>query len=117
MFVPSVLELKSSPIHGLGLFAKEDIPKGTLLGLFEGEEMHISDFKQQYGKDYRYCYKLLRQQKIIVAKENRNWITFLNEYRTNPNVYLKRGQCWTHYDIKKGEELFLNYGSLYPRDW
>lgn len=115
MEIPIGLILQPSPIDGLGIFAIKDIPKNTFLGSFEGVTYHISDFKRKYGKNYRYCYKMLRQQKIIVAKEKRNWITFINERRGNPNVILKRKGCLTITDIKKGDELLLDYGNLYPR--
>ena len=41
--LPDILTIKDSGIHGLGLFAKENIPSGTVLGMihfqFNGELM------------------------------------------------------------------------------
>ena len=118
MIIPEGLTLKESPIHGLGIFAERDFPKDYCLGPFIGTEMTIQAFKEKYGKDVRYCYQLGRLNKIIVAKEERNWITYLNE-RNPPNVYLKRRSCYTACEIKQSEELFLIYKGpvKYPKDY
>jgi len=117
---PLSLEIRQSSIHGLGIFALQDIPAKTSLGLFEGIEYTLKDFKERYGKDTRYCYQLGRQNKIICAKEKRNWITYLNE-REPPNCCLQKRGCWTLTDIKQGEELFLWYDKpgviKYMRDY
>lgn len=119
MLVPDSLILQPSSVHGLGIFATKDISANVCLGLYEGIEYTLKDFKEKYGKDVRYCYQLGRVNKIICAKENRNWITYINESQT-PNVCLKKRGCWTVTNIQAGQELFLSYekGTIkYPRDY
>lgn len=117
---PPTVILAPSPVHGLGVFAVQDIPANTCLGQFIGEEYSLKDFKQKYNKDTSFCYHLGRQNKILVAKENRNWITYINESKT-PNVCLKQRGCWTLCPILAGQELFLQYDKKgiikYPRDY
>ena len=120
MDLPDSVEIKPSPLHEKGVFATQDIPAHSCLGSFTGMEYSLKDFKEKYGKDIRYCYQLGRLNKIICAKEQRNFITYINESE-KPNCYLKRRSCWTARDIKKGEELFLSYNKKgmikYPRDY
>jgi SET domain-containing protein len=116
MYVPDSLILKPSPVHGLGIFAAKDISANVCLGLYQGIEYTLKDFKEKYGNDTRYTYSLGRMNKIISAKEERNWITFINESKT-PNVFYAKRGCWTNRLIKKDEELFLTYPKKYPRDY
>jgi SET domain-containing protein len=110
------LEIKESPIHGLGVFAKEDIPINTRLAIFTGDRYSYKDFYAKYGNDRSYCYIARRGNYILCAKEKRNVITYINEAK-EPNVFLYRFKLRTIRDIKKGEELFLRYFEKYPRDY
>ena len=112
MEIPDGLELRESSIHGLGIFTTREFSAGYNFGEFVGEEMAWGEFKLRYGKDYRYCYKMMRAHKIIVAKEKRNWITFINS--GTPNVILKKKCCFALRSLKAGDELLLDYGRLYP---
>jgi hypothetical protein len=118
--IPVGLEIRESPIHGLGIFATQDFPANHFFGLFEGIEYTLREFKEKYGKDTRYCYQLGRQNKILCAKETRNWITYLNESKT-PNCCLKKRGCMSILPILTGHELFLHYDKKgvikYPRDY
>lgn len=112
----SYLVVKDSPVHGLGVFAKQFIPKGTKLGSYTGDTYSLKDFKAKYGKDISYCYVSRRTHIIICAKEKRNIMTYINE-RLEPNVILKRFILISNKDIQQGEELFLNYAKDYPRNY
>lgn len=116
MEIPVGLEMRESSVAGMGIFATRDFPSGHFFGLFEGVEYTLRDFKEKYGKDVRYCYQLGRVNKILCAKEKRNWITYLNESE-QPNVVLKKRGAWACRDIRGGEELFLKYPNKYPRDY
>lgn len=117
---PSTIDIRPSPVHGVGLFARTNIPKNTRLYNYTGEELKWSDFRSRYGRDYRYSYCMPRVQKIITAKETPyreyNFTNFVNE-SLNPNVCLRRRGLYTLRDIEEGEELFLRYGKNYPRDY
>lgn len=117
MNIPIGLELKESPVHGLGIFATVNIKKGSYLGEFIGEFMKHPEFKMKYGNDIRYCYLKRRTWEYRVAKEERNFITYMNCNRKNPNVILKNWCAYALQDIAIGDELFLNYGKDYPYDF
>ncbi len=96
--IPESLELKKSPIHGLGVFATEFIPKGTNLGI-----CHYYDFREKPTKYLR-----------------NSLVPFFN-YSKSKNAYLpivkkefKMGEGYvteliTTKDIQKGEEILLKY--------
>jgi SET domain-containing protein len=116
--IPEGLILKTSPIDGLGIFSIRDFPAKHCFGEFTGVEMSLKDFRLKYGKDNRYCYRMRRQNKIIVAKEERNFITYINDGKHNQtvqnvNVILAKRHLYAIRDIKEGEELLLDYGFYY----
>jgi SET domain-containing protein len=117
MYLPDNLELKESPIHGLGIFATKNIKKEQFLGDYIGILMDYKSFTEKYGKDTQYTYRLGRLNKFIVSKENRNWINYINENMAEPNVYLKKKGCFALKDINANTELTLNYGKNYIRDY
>ena len=88
--LPKSLHIKDSPIAGQGLFAKEDIPAGTYLGM---SHLIVNDiiYRTPLGG-------------------------FINHDEKNPNCVAyecgKFLKIKTIKDIRLGEELTLNY-SLY----
>lgn len=116
MELPSQLEIKESPIHGLGVFAKVPIKARKGLGVFTGDKYTLADFKAKYGNNIFYCFVARRANYIICAKETRNFITYINESKT-PNVYFDKRVLRTLRPIDQGEELFLQYAENYPRDY
>ena len=113
------LELRDSPIHGQGIFAREKISTERILGEFTGTKILKSEFKKIYGSDIRYTYYTRQNfpnSTVIVAKDPRNFITYINE-RSVPNVVLVKKKLIAVADIPEGSELFLHYGKSYPRDY
>jgi len=112
--------LAPSTIHGVGVFAIQDIPKGT--NVFQGDigEMrwinksqlkNLDDAHQKLYDDF--C--VSKGQKLG-CPQNFNSLTigwYLNESKNDPNV-----QCNNNYDfitirnIKRGEELFTDYSEF-----
>jgi len=106
--IPNCLELKKSPLHGLGVFATEFIPEGTELGIG-----HYFDYHD------RNSFKIINLRTPIVA--------FFN-YNTDPNIILKQespipkwkcgysmhNRIYAKRDIQKGEELLLKYSWYDP---
>jgi hypothetical protein len=116
--LPKGLELKKSPVEGWGIFATQDFPKNFPIGEFIGNYMKHADFKKQYGNNIQYCYFKRRTWEYRVAKEQRNFITYINDGKhgfSEPkvNCYLKKWYAYTSRPIKAGEELFLDYGRYY----
>ena len=119
MEVPPNLELKPSAVHGLGIFALQDLSANIFLGDYIGEPMTKAAFKERYGNDITHTYWLNQNfpnNLIYCAKEKRNFITYINE-SNEPNVFLKQRKLYTKCDIVKGNELFLRYTSKYNRDY
>jgi hypothetical protein len=119
MEIPHNLELRDSPIHGKGIFTREKISTGTVLGEFTGTKMLKKDFVAIYGKDIRYTYYTRQNfpnSTVIVAKDPRNFITYINE-RSVPNVALVKKKLIALSDIVEDGELFLLYDKSYPREY
>ena len=116
--------IKKSNIDGLGVFAKEDIPKGTKIADYYGKEMKWKTFKNKYG-EYKnnslHTYPMRRIWKILVAKEepykSKNLTNYINEIRGKSNCELKLRALYAKKDIKKGKELLLDYPKDYNRFW
>lgn len=119
-----LVTIKKSQIEGLGVFAKEDIPKGTKIADYYGKEMKWKTFKKKYG-EYKtnslHTYPMRRIWKILVAKEepykSRNLTNYINEVRGKSNCELKLRALYAKKDIKKGQELLLDYPKDYNRFW
>jgi SET domain-containing protein len=116
--------IKKSKVEGLGVFAKKDILKGTKISDYYGKEMKWKTFKNRYG-DYKsnsiYTYPMRRVWKILVAKEepykSKNLTNYINEVKGKSNCELRLRALYSKKDIKKGEELFLDYPKDYNRFW
>lgn len=116
--------IKKSDIEGLGVFAKEDIKKGTKIADYYGKEMKWKTFKNKYG-EYKsnslHTYPMRRIWKIIVAKEepykSENLTNYINEIKGKSNCELKLRALYTTKNIKKGTELLLDYPKGYNRFW
>ena len=116
--------IKKSDIDGLGVFAKEDIQKGTKIADYYGKEMNWKTFKNKYG-DYKlnslHTYPMRRIWKIIVAKEepykSKNLTNYINEITEKSNCELKLRALYAKKDIKKDDELLIEYPEDYNRFW
>jgi SET domain-containing protein len=119
-----LIYIKKSDIDGLGVFAKEDIKKGTKIADYYGKEMKWKTFKNKYG-DYKlnslHTYPMRRIWKIIVAKEepykSKNLTNYINEIKGKSNCELKLRALYAKKDIKKDSELLLDYPLGYNRFW
>jgi hypothetical protein len=118
--VPEGVELKPSPVHGIGAFATKDWNEGDQIGVYTGICMLKKEFLEQYGTDIQHVYWTRQNfpwSVVWVAKgANRNFITYINE-SADPNVMLIRRKLYALKNISIGEELFLKYDSKYPRDY
>jgi len=96
--LPSSLTIKTSKVSGLGLFAEEDIARGTNLGM-----THL-----QFGKT------LVRTPLggFLNHSDNPNCekvkLKFTNEDK-GPSYIFNKWNLLTLKDIKEGEELTLTY--------
>ena len=111
-----------SPIHGVGVFANQNIVKGSKICEYIGVEMSWKDFKEKYGsykQNSLNTYPMRRIWRIIVAKEepfkSENIVNFINE--GPPNCILKNRCLYALKDILIDEELLLKYPEDYHRNW
>jgi SET domain-containing protein len=114
--------IKKSKIDGLGVFAKLDIPKGTKIVDYYGKEMKWKSFTKKYGHyktNSLHTYPMRRIWKILVAKEepyrSKNLVNYINELRGKENCELKKRALYAKKNIKKGEEILLEYPKDYDR--
>ncbi len=101
--IPECIELKTSPLHGLGWFATEFIPKESNLGV-----CHYYDYSEK------------------PVKHLRNPLVGFFNYSVDKNAWLPivkkefiNGKGWvteliTTKDIQKGEEILLRYSWYDP---
>lgn len=104
---------------GWGVVTTREWKAGECIGDFEGERMSKPEFIRRYKKDTRYTY-YTRQNfpttVVVVAKDPRNFITYINEDKHQPNVELKKYKLWCKKDLAIGEELLLKYDTRqYPK--
>lgn len=114
---PIVFILRPSTIHGVGVFTVRDIPSGTVLDLFDDEEalfVKINDVTDEEEKIAVEKYGVEENGGYFVAK---NWhkmcIGWYLNHSDTPNVYRDdRDNFFAIRDIKKGEELTIDYNTL-----
>ena len=116
-----------SKIHGIGIFAAQDIPAETVLFYYNNDsaipinikelkELEIPDsvidiLKRMYGSYSYYDNKNPNKTgDYIFLKENQDltWVNFMN-HKTNDNLKYENGFYIAKKDIKTHEELTINY--------
>jgi len=85
-----MLEIKSSPIHGLGVFATQKLLPTMKLAEYTGDKYTLKEFKEKYGKDITYCYVARRANYILCAKEKRNIIIICKRKQKSKLLYCKK---------------------------
>lgn len=102
---------------GWGVITTREWKAGECIGEYEGERMLKTEFYKRYGKDRRYVYFCghnFPTSVVVVAKDPRNFIGYINEDKGQPNVELKKYKLWCKRDMAVGQELLLKYGRGYP---
>jgi SET domain-containing protein len=110
-------KLDVSPIHGIGLFADQFIPKGTVIWEFNEliDLVLMKDQIEQLAENARqqiekYSYRDIRSRQYILCGDDAR---FFN-HSDNPNCYddyrdETESITFTRRDIAPGEELTCNY--------
>jgi len=113
-YINPLVEIRNSPISGKGMFAKEKIPKGTIIIRWGGTFVH----GDKLPKD--------RTKYIIIQVDEDLWSiepkakpedeSYFINHSCNPNVWMVDGITFVAArDIKKGEELTTDY-SLFEKE-
>jgi len=110
--------IKGNAIAGYGIYAKFDLPKGTLL--FKGEEKAQRIVTKKYVDDNwneneklnfrRYAYPISKDVYILWASEPEEWSP--QNHSCDANCEYIGLNVFTNRAIKKGEELTLDYASF-----
>ncbi len=119
---PSVLIKYSGPNIGMGLFANEDLSKGSILGEYTGAITKWKFWNIESG-DYRFQYPTrgtIKPKYIIDAELGGNWTRLVN-HSFDPNIEavaifsggILRMLYVLFKSVKKGEELTIDYGLDY----
>ena len=93
-------EVRTSPIHGRGLFATCDIPKETLIGTIEGKPTK---------RDGSYTIWMDDDEGNSVGLRIMNDLRFVNHARP-PNAGFYEDELWSVRRIRAGEEITHDYG-------
>jgi uncharacterized protein len=111
------LVARKSSIHGIGLFADEDIPWGKKIIEYRGAIIGDDEAAKRDAKGATAIMEL-GEGLNIDGFENGNGAALVNHSRRRPNCFLLRenGKVWLVAGIegiKAGEELTYDYGSDY----
>jgi len=110
------LELRHSSIHGLGGFARRDIPKGTRIIEYTGEKISNAEADRRYDDDHMRRHHtflfILNSRTCVDAAFEGNASRFLN-HSCDPNceAVIERGHIWIEAvrQIPAGTELLYDY--------
>jgi len=97
------IEVRASPIHGRGVFARRRFRKGAWIATFEGRRtdrdgMHVLWLVDEHGRE--------------VGIEGRNALRFLN-HSSHPNAEFLGPDLHAVRNIQPGQEITFHYGP----DW
>lgn len=90
----------ASPIHGNGLFAKVDIPKGEYIGTYEGPTAK---------RDGTYVLWVFEEGQSPVGRSGRNLLRYLN-HQDEGNAEFDGFDLYALQDIEAHEEVTFDYG-------
>lgn len=115
--ISNKVEVRDSPIHGKGMFAKTDIKKGEVVFIKGG---YILSKDEIYSNGIINSYLPLDDNYFLAAKskEDELQIKLYNNHSCDPNCGL-RGEITfiAIKDIKQGEELTCDYAFIDNEDY
>lgn len=117
---PLAYEVKQSPIHGNGVFARRHIPAGERIIEYKGERITWDEATERAhrrgGPVNHTFYFSLHDGRVIDGGSRGNEARFIN-HSCEPNceAYEEDGRIFIHAlrDIERGEELNYNYALIY----
>lgn len=111
------VEVRSSKVHGMGMFAKEDIYKGEVVFIKGG---HILTRKQVFSSGVINSYLPIDDAYVIgaIKKEEENSVKLYINHSCDPNCGV-RGEITfvAMTDIAKGSELTIDYCMVDNEDY
>ena len=113
-----IIEVRPSPLDGLGVFAKVPFKKGEVIlsGLGEGSII-IRKPPWAYNDNQKYIIAILsrfskeKHTKKLIFPSNET--RYLNNSFKNPNVFFEDSlRLFAIQDISEGDELLINYAHI-----
>jgi SET domain-containing protein len=114
------IEVRQSDVHGLGVFARCDLPKGAVIGKYTGKR-YTSDQGEQPEWDSELTYLFqLSDGTVIDGARGGNATRHLN-HACEPNCEAvefedERGRLALRFEtsraVRAGEELFIDYALI-----
>jgi SET domain-containing protein len=98
-----------SDIHGRGLFAKQNIPAGTRIGHYDGQET------RENGMHVLWVDNGTDGKEDWVGYEGDNELRFLN-HAPRPNGEMDGQVLYAARDILKNEEITIDYGEEFSSE-
>jgi SET domain-containing protein len=98
-----LIEVRESPIHGYGLFAKCHIPADTFLGCYAGPIVYDDE------DDGEYVLWVLEADGTGYGIDGRNELRYVN-HDSNANAIFYEEELWITRDVAPGEEICHHYG-------
>ena len=116
----SLVGVKSSKIHGNGLFALEDISKNTVVTFYDGTLIDWNTAKST--KDQSYIRSISTFHTAVdglrIPDSERGLGSFTNHsLHPNAQFWVKEDICYIKLlcDVKSNDEILVNYGRNYWR--
>lgn len=106
---------RKSKIHGTGLFATEDVPKGEKIIEYTGEKISKTEavrrYEEQAEKGAIYLFDLNKRYDIDGASQGNDAKFANHSCSPNAETIIEGGHIWIHAkrDIAKGEEILYDY--------
>lgn len=102
------IEIKKSGIEGMGVFAMRDFKRGEMVYSFEkGKVVGITDIQNILESEKRYLDKIGKDKFEIIEPPAR----YVN-HSCNPNVVERERVAYALGNIKKGEEITIDYDKI-----
>jgi hypothetical protein len=106
-WIDSRVDIRPSLIHGLGHFAREPVPAGTLMAQWVGEIMPAGELDSLKTRP-RYDCAAISEDAIIVFREDDPIIH--GNHSCDPALWMSGGLALTaRRDIAAGEEITVDY--------
>lgn len=115
---PPFIELRQSDIHGLGVFATQDLPVGTEIGSYTGRRYSEKEAAElDFNDEVTYLFSL-SDGSVIDGGQGGNATRHLN-HACEPNceaeeVESAAGELGIRFEtirqVRAGDELFIDYG-------
>jgi uncharacterized protein len=103
------VEVRPSPIHGLGLFALEAIDAGECVELLGGTLLTDAEVRERIARGARYDGVALDQD-LNLSVEPRDWPGIHGNHSCDPNLWIRDAvTIEARRPIATGEELTIDY--------